>query len=83
MAHEYTYEPYSWVLVYDLAISEKDPERRQQFLLQARSAMLQRARGLEETHGSDLECAALEDAAAVLADMICKEKRLTDGGALA
>ena len=64
-------------------MSEKDPERRQQFLLQARSAMLQRAQGLQETHGSDLECAALEDAAVVIADMIREATRLTHPGALA
>ena len=73
MADSFTYDPYLWVSVYELALDEKSPEFRQRLLLEAQMAVLQRARGLEETHGSDLECAALEAAAAVIGDMKCKE----------
>jgi hypothetical protein len=73
MAHSFIYEPYLWVPVYELAVAEKNPGCRQQLLLHAREALLQRARGLEETQGSDLECAALEAAATVIGDMGVRE----------
>jgi hypothetical protein len=62
----YTHEPYLWVHICELALAEQRPECRKHLLIEARKALLQRARGLEDTHGSDLECATLETAVAVL-----------------
>jgi hypothetical protein len=72
MPGEYTYEPYQWLPVYELAVAEKNPEHRQQLLIEAQRAVLERAYGLGETHGDDLECAVLDDAAAIMGDMIVK-----------
>ena len=72
MAHSFIYEPYLWVPVYELAVAEKNSGCRHYLLLQAREALLERAQGLEETQGSDLECAALEAAATVIGDLITR-----------
>src|SRR4051812_1482591 len=66
MPDDYADEPYMWESVYELAVTEKNPEHRQQLLIAAQDAILQRARALQESGGSDLECTALEDAASFL-----------------
>jgi hypothetical protein len=69
MADDYADEPYMWESVYELAVTEKNPEHRQQLLIAAQDAILQRARALQESGGSDLECTALEDAASFLKEL--------------
>lgn len=66
MPDSYSHEPYLWVYICELALAEQRPEFRKHLLLEARKALLQRARKLEYTRGSDLECATLETAVAVL-----------------
>ena len=62
-AFHYAQEPYLWESVYQLAAMERDPDQHRDLLIQAQTAMLQRAQALELGFGSDLECAALEAAA--------------------
>lgn len=66
MPDDYADEPYLWVHICELALAELRPESRKHLLLEARKALLQRARALEKTQGSDLECATLETAVAFI-----------------
>lgn len=66
MPGSYSHELYIWVHICELALAEQRPECRKHLLTEARNAPLQRARKLDDTHGSDLECATLEAAVAVL-----------------
>jgi hypothetical protein len=63
---EYAREPYLWESIYQLAVTEKEPIQRDGLLVEATTAMLLRAQALELGAGSNLECAALEEAAEVL-----------------
>lgn len=63
MPNDYANEPFLWESVYELAVAEKNPANRQQLLIEAQRALLQRAQALEAEGGSDSECIALESAA--------------------
>ncbi len=63
MPEDFSYNPYLWRSVYEVAMAEKNAERRKQLLVQASNALLDRARILEMNGGSESECRALEQAA--------------------
>lgn len=63
MISQYAQEPYLWQSVYRLALVQTDPATRRELLLDAATAILQRAYALELGSGSDSECSALEEAA--------------------
>ncbi len=69
MPDDYANAPYLWEAVYKLAVAEQNPASRQKLLIEAQSAMLQRAQALEAEGGSDSECTALEAAAESLREM--------------
>lgn len=77
MPDDYANEPYLWQSVYELAVAEPNPASRQQLLIEAQTAMLQRAEALEAEGGSDSECTALETAAENLREM--KVNKQSDG----
>ena len=55
--------PCLWQSVYRLALVQRDPATRRELLLDAATAILQRAYALELGVGTDSECTALEEAA--------------------
>ncbi len=69
MPDDYANEPYLWKSVCELAVAEQNPVHRQQLLIEAQTAVLQRAQALEVEGGSDSECIALETAAEYLREM--------------
>ncbi len=69
MPDNYANAPFLWESVYKLAVAEQNPAFRRQLLIEAQSAMLQRAQALEAEGGSDSECTALETAAESLREM--------------
>ncbi len=77
MPDDYANAPYLWQSVYELAVAELSPANRPQLLIEAQTAMLQRAEALEAEGGSDAECSALETAAEHLREM--KVNRQSDG----
>lgn len=77
MPDDYANAPYLWESVYQLAVAEENPASRQQLLIEAQTAMLQRAQALEAEGGSELECTALETAADNLREM--KVNKQSDG----
>lgn len=79
MPDNYANAPYLWQSIYQLAVAERDPASRQQLLIEAQNAMLQRAQTLEDEGGSDSECAALETAAESIREM--KVNKQSDGSA--
>lgn len=79
MPDDYAHKPYLWESVYELAVAEQNPASRQQLLIEAQSAMLQRAQALEAEGGSDSECIALETAAENLREL--KVNKQSDGSA--
>ena len=77
MLDDYANEPFLWQSIYELAVTNQTPANRQQLLIEAQTAMLQRAQALEAEGGSDAECAALETAAGCLREM--KLNKQSDG----
>ena len=78
MLYQYAQEPYLWESIYQLAAMQRDPDTRRELLIQAQTAMLQRAQGMEfGGSGSESECVALEEAADHLRKM--KLDMIADG----
>jgi len=61
--------PARWKKLYAEAVREPNADLRWQLIMQAQSAILQRAMELEDYGGSDAECITLEEAAECLARM--------------